>query len=503
MTMIKRDPVIANFKPELWSPGFRFDHPLANGCVLVIPFWDGGIGNIGNKPDNMPLLGMSSPSLEVLSGAALDNTFWRNDEEGRNFRFPGTHTNHQFTLKPDNKLASFFTTEATIIMRLKIDVNTPLASEQTGIIDFQTYGSASHYPFTDGNLYFATFCSATRPISGVDNSGFDKSQWHQLVISVSPGANNYRVYQNGHLTTTATGEASVSLPADIRLGRSVSNRLFQGNVAFFGIWNRQLTQTEIEENYHNPYALITPKKTIILAAAAVPQSLAVIKREPVIANVKPKLWSPGFRQDHPISQGCIGLWPCWENGGTVVHDVAGYNYSGAYNHARAAGTATPDTLWNTFSPADGAGSIPQHNPTGPSSWIRYNQDDRLTLDKTITLTGRFSMFLRMFTHRGFNNFFIPIGDRVNSFWAQRTTGEFRLYMEGTSVDAPIAYPWHVKHWQTWLITYDNAKVSFWANNQSKGSTASAGRTLALLVVVLQQHIKPPWLLILSQFGIEF
>lgn len=98
----------------------------------------------------------------------------------------------------------------TVEIIVKNDVSTPVVDTQTGLASVGYPGSnRSHYPYTDGNLYLGLLQNAERPISGYSDSGFDKTARHAFAITATSGANNYILYRNGSVVTTATAATNI------------------------------------------------------------------------------------------------------------------------------------------------------------------------------------------------------------------------------------------------------------------------------------------------------
>lgn len=154
-------------------------------------------------------------------------------------------TNDIITLPTD--LQSLVTTEATMALLLKLDDATPGSTALTGLESTSTPLNAdTHYPYTDNDGYFSTFRVSSR-IDGVPLDNALMETWHWLIVTTTPGANGYKVYQNKVLVASATGEATAAIKNPAFLGRSnAGTHFFDGRMAFCGIWNRPITQTEID-----------------------------------------------------------------------------------------------------------------------------------------------------------------------------------------------------------------------------------------------------------------
>lgn len=107
-------------------------------------------------------------------------------------------------------LTSAFSTEATIVMWVKLNNATPSTDTKTGIMKLSSNVDTFHYPYTDGKIYCNTFRSA-RVDSITPSWTVTRSDWHMLTISTKPWANGWNLYQNDSLISTTTGESSISL----------------------------------------------------------------------------------------------------------------------------------------------------------------------------------------------------------------------------------------------------------------------------------------------------
>jgi hypothetical protein len=163
--------------------------------------------------------------------------------------FEFDYSDQEYVDHPD--LSNQFDDEATISLWLKrSNVNTPSDSDATGIFNYgyNQNNDRSHYPWTNGNLYFSTFAD-DRKVDGLDNTGFNKTKWHHLLITTSPGADNYKVYQNGSLIAERDGPESLTLPSNMRFGYSDSSYYFNGKMDEVRLYNRSLTEDEVRQLY--------------------------------------------------------------------------------------------------------------------------------------------------------------------------------------------------------------------------------------------------------------
>lgn len=165
---------------------------------------------------------------------------------------------------------------ATIVMDLKLDSNSP-ASNNVGLTQgFGSTVSADAYPWTDGNLYLNALHTSRQTIAS--NGGFDKSQRHILAFSMRAGsvAGGWRVFQGGKLLSTATSPAANALQfsaAEQEIGRSTVNYHFKGYIYRFYLYGRTLTDQEIcrfapYDNDYDPFTVVPRFKTFIFPEQA-------------------------------------------------------------------------------------------------------------------------------------------------------------------------------------------------------------------------------------------
>jgi hypothetical protein len=163
--------------------------------------------------------------------------------------FAFDHSNRERISVPD--ISGLFDDEATVSLWLRRkNLNTPSDNGKTGIFRLGT-GIRSHYPWQDGRLYLTTF-SDSRVVDGFDDTGFDKTEWHHLVISTEPGTDEYVVYRNGDVLLERNGPSTVSLDNDdIRFGHSDNEYAFNGQMDEIRLYNRSLSKQKVRELYFN------------------------------------------------------------------------------------------------------------------------------------------------------------------------------------------------------------------------------------------------------------
>ena len=154
---------------------------------------------------------------------------------------------------------SLFGTQASIVMYLRMSGNN--ASPGNNIMQFEaTSGEKLHYgQFASELLYITTFATS-RIIDEVNNTAFDKTQWHSLAITTKPGAGNYRLYQDGKEMASGTGPASVKVTSGLVLmGQTHPATAGDMDLVYTSIYNRELTPNEVQD-HNDPYALVRPRQ---------------------------------------------------------------------------------------------------------------------------------------------------------------------------------------------------------------------------------------------------
>ena len=106
-------------------------------------------------------------------------------------------------------------------------------------IDFGTFPNMEVYTWggVDRDLTFAT--------------GFDQVGWKNIALTYN-GANSILIYENGKPTQTLTLSAPCNTAtSDINLGALVSSSwYFDGRISIFGMYNRALDLSEIQQNFN-------------------------------------------------------------------------------------------------------------------------------------------------------------------------------------------------------------------------------------------------------------
>lgn len=119
--------------------------------------------------------------------------------------------------------------DASFCMWVKLDDAVPDTSATTGFVILGVGDNdRTHYPWTDGDGYMSVW----RGVDGSSNSridaitlpGVDRTTWHHVAVTTTPGSNGWKLYVNGDLVTQTTGLTSQYLASgNWFVGRSVSS----------------------------------------------------------------------------------------------------------------------------------------------------------------------------------------------------------------------------------------------------------------------------------------
>lgn len=170
------------------------------------------------------------------------SNFVSNDQ--KSLYFNSTYVN--LALNP-----SLFTTQATLIIFLKLQ--TAISVTGGGIERLSGGGTKafSHYTWGDGLAYFGTFLNSSKRVNSIVlSSTVIRTDWHMITITCSPGANNWKFYQNTELIRTDTGDSNISLSTDsiYSVGGDTNYRM-QGNISNILMYNRALSANDIQQNF--------------------------------------------------------------------------------------------------------------------------------------------------------------------------------------------------------------------------------------------------------------
>lgn len=199
--LIPLQPTLADRIEARRSGLFRLDTelPVTRGIVAA---YLGGHPKSGDYfHDSGPLKLDGTLEPDALTGPqwVWDGSRW------------GIRTNVSRWLALPDAIRSHFTTEATLFMRLRLNLATPIETGNTGLAELKSaVVASSHYPWIDGLGYFSVF-RGVRVDSVTLSSSVDRAQPHALTITTRPGSNGYQVWQNNQQVVSATGEPTVEI----------------------------------------------------------------------------------------------------------------------------------------------------------------------------------------------------------------------------------------------------------------------------------------------------
>ena len=137
-------------------------------------------------------------------------------------------------------------TSATLELMVKLNLNTPNPNTKSGFAGFTTATDNAHYPWTDNNLYINTF--RNNRLTCGNNLAFNKTAWHRVTITTTPGTNGWKIYQNGNLFHQNTGLAAVYVNSNqLFIGKSHGNFWLNGYISDIRLWKKALNSTEIND----------------------------------------------------------------------------------------------------------------------------------------------------------------------------------------------------------------------------------------------------------------
>lgn len=137
--------------------------------------------------------------------------------------------------------------QASVNLWVKLPAHTPSVSSKTGLMELNTADFATHYPFTDGNIYTSILTSVRKNI-GVGIVA-DRTVWHMVTVTANVDTNVYKFYQNATLVFTGTVGTMPEL-ATMVFAKSKGAFYFDGTMDEVGIWERELNAAEITQLYN-------------------------------------------------------------------------------------------------------------------------------------------------------------------------------------------------------------------------------------------------------------
>ena len=240
-------------KPRMWWPGIRRGHPLARGLVSLWPLWEGG----------------GSQSMDIVGGRHMthyNTPTWRGSEIGTSLLFDDASTEYledastcglsglplsmAAWVRPDafvnGAVISFGDTNANGWMELRL-----------------------RDPADNDVILFDRFSLAKT------TSSYSLDIWQHVCATID-AAGNGAVYLGGGNKGTNTGFAWNAGIDNTNIGRTSFNSTpigyFSGGISVPGIWNRGLSDAEVQELYEDPWGLITPRRRTCSYVTGAPAS---------------------------------------------------------------------------------------------------------------------------------------------------------------------------------------------------------------------------------------
>jgi len=206
---------------------------VEDGLVLAL--------DAANKK-SYPGSGTTWTDLVGSNDSTLTNGPTFDSGNGGSIAFDGTND----SVIVSNISTNDFSGEATLLCWLACNSNTP-STNQTGIFGWGSSSGRSHYPWTNGSAYFDTFRDAR--VDNISLSSLDRTTPHLLAITTKSGA-NWRLYQNTTLVKTANAESTIVWD-NATIGANGNEQYrFQGKFFVFSLYNRELSASEITQNYN-------------------------------------------------------------------------------------------------------------------------------------------------------------------------------------------------------------------------------------------------------------
>ena len=221
------------------------DNIVTDGLILYL---DNGITSSYPKTDN---------TWYDLSGNEYDSTLVNgptfNSENQGTLAFDGTN---DYVNLSDSLSVLQGSTKASLSVWVKL-YSSRNSSTKSGIIQLSGFDNWNGclYFYTDsarvGGIWLDTFLT-TRYYTGDWAPTFDATLWHNLTITTTPGSNGWKMYLNGIFRYQSTGPSTVSVnnTRGFNLGRNSVGRYLTGNIGPCLIYNKDLSSTEVLQNYN-------------------------------------------------------------------------------------------------------------------------------------------------------------------------------------------------------------------------------------------------------------
>lgn len=114
-------------------------------------------------------------------------------------------------------------------------------------------GQGDYVPYSDGNIYTAALLPARH--SFAPPGGIVFSDFNHLAVT-GAGGGSVLLYFNGTLANTQAADATVGLGTSGHLGHNTDGGQLTGNIAYFYVWTRVLSPTELATLAADPYTPI-------------------------------------------------------------------------------------------------------------------------------------------------------------------------------------------------------------------------------------------------------
>ena len=189
-----------------------------------------------------PGSGTTWTDLAGSNNGTLINGPTFNSGNGGSIVFDGTND----YVSVSNISTNDFSGEATLLCWLACNSNSP-NENQTGIFGWGSSSTRSHYSWTNGLAYFDTFRSAR--VNLISLSSLDRTIPHLLAITTKSGG-NWNLYQNTTLVKTTTAESTIVWDNPTIGANGNEQWRFQGKFFVFSLYNRELSASEITQNYN-------------------------------------------------------------------------------------------------------------------------------------------------------------------------------------------------------------------------------------------------------------
>lgn len=148
---------------------------------------------------------------------------------------------------------------ASFCIWIKETVHPPTDALKTGFANFGPVisGGANHATWTDGKLYMsfgrATGNTTVSRVNTLDYAASNTTGWHHIAVTTTPGANGWKLYIDGVLSSQTTGLSGLYWDNDLWcIGKSydgVATRYFNGAVSDFWLFDRAIDPTEVATIY--------------------------------------------------------------------------------------------------------------------------------------------------------------------------------------------------------------------------------------------------------------